>query len=61
MKIGATPCDILIHRYKFGKSGFQYDGMTKNYPNGWNMPGRPRKKPTKYPNGPKLRWSKILG
>jgi hypothetical protein len=40
--------------------GFQYDGMTKYYPNGWNTPGRPRKKPAKYPDGPKLRWSKFF-
>jgi hypothetical protein len=40
--------------------GFSFDGMTKCYPNGWNMPGRPRRKPAKYPNGPKLRWSKFF-
>jgi hypothetical protein len=40
--------------------GFQYDGMTKCYPNGWDMPGRPRKKPIRYPNGPKLRWIKVF-
>jgi hypothetical protein len=38
--------------------GFRYDGMTKNYPNGWDMPGRPRKKPARYPKGPKIRWRK---
>jgi hypothetical protein len=36
--------------------GFKYDGMTKYYPNGWDMPGRPRKKPERYPNCPKIRW-----
>jgi hypothetical protein len=40
--------------------GFQYDGMTKGYPNGWDMPGRPRKKPARYPNGPKIRWRKVF-
>jgi hypothetical protein len=41
--------------------GFCFDGMTKSYPNGWDMPGRPRKKPARYPNGPKMRWSKVFG
>jgi hypothetical protein len=40
--------------------GFQYDGMTKDYPNGWDMPSRPRKKPARYPNGPKIRWCKVF-
>jgi hypothetical protein len=40
--------------------GFQPDGTTKNNPNGWDMPGRPRKKPMRYPNGPKIRWSKVF-
>jgi hypothetical protein len=40
--------------------GFKYDGMTKGYPNGWDMPGRPRKKPARYPNGPKIRWRKVF-
>ena len=38
--------------------GFRPDGMTKANPNGWDMPGRPRKRPARYPNGPKIRWSK---
>ena len=38
--------------------GFQSDGLRKHNPNGWDMPGRPRKKPMKYPSGPKIRWSK---
>ena len=40
--------------------GFRPDGMTKANPNGWNMPGRPRKRPERYPNGPKIRWSKVF-
>jgi hypothetical protein len=40
--------------------GFSFDGMTKCYPNGWDMPGRPREKPIKYPNGPKMRWIKAF-
>jgi hypothetical protein len=40
--------------------GFQIDGITKIYPNGWDMPGRPRKKPIRYPTGPKIRWRKLL-
>jgi hypothetical protein len=42
-------------------AGFQSDGLTKHNPNGWNMPGRPRVKPAKYPDGPKIRWSKVIG
>jgi hypothetical protein len=41
--------------------GFQPDGLRRHNPNGWNMPGRPRKKPVRYPNGPKIRWSKVFG
>ena len=40
--------------------GFQSEGLRRHNPNGWNMPGRPRKKPAKYPSGPKLRWSKVF-
>jgi hypothetical protein len=40
--------------------GFQFDGMTKYYPNGWDMPGRPRKKPARYPDGPKIRWRRVF-
>ncbi len=36
--------------------GFRVDGITRHSPNGWNVPGRPRKAPTRYPNGPKIRW-----
>ncbi len=39
-------------------AGFHVDGMTKYNANGWNMPGRPRKAPEKYPAGPKIRWIK---
>jgi hypothetical protein len=41
--------------------GFRPDGVTKVNPNGWNMPGRPRKKPERYPKGPKIRWSMVFG
>jgi hypothetical protein len=40
--------------------GFRMDGMTKLNPNGWNMPGRPRKKPEKYPYCQKIRWVKVF-
>jgi len=40
--------------------GFLHDGLTKCNPNGWDMPGRPRRKPVKYPYCPKLRWVKKL-
>jgi hypothetical protein len=40
--------------------GFQFDGMTKYYPNGWDTPARPRKKPSRYPNCPKIRWIKVF-
>jgi hypothetical protein len=40
--------------------GFSPDGMTKANKNGWDMPGRPRKRPERYPNGPKIRWSKVF-
>jgi hypothetical protein len=36
--------------------GFRVDGITKVNLNGWNMPGRPRKQPERYPKGPKVRW-----
>jgi len=42
-------------------AGFREDGMTKPNPNGWDMPGRPRKKPTKYPYCQKIRWIKEFG
>jgi hypothetical protein len=34
--------------------------MTVYNPNGWNMPGRPRKTPAKYPEGLKIRWVKLI-
>jgi hypothetical protein len=40
--------------------GFQYDGLTKNNRNGWDMPSRPRRKPVKYPYCQKVRWIKKL-
>jgi hypothetical protein len=40
--------------------GFFFAGMTKYNPNGWNMPGRPRTKPARYPEGPKNRWIKVF-
>ena len=36
--------------------GFQTDGMTRCNRDGWNMPGRPRRTPERYPTGPKMRW-----
>ena len=36
--------------------GFCMDGMTRYNANGWNTPGRPRKKPERYPEGAKMRW-----
>jgi hypothetical protein len=42
-------------------AGFRFDGMTKNNPNGWDMPGRPRRKPAKYPYCQKIRWIKEFG
>jgi hypothetical protein len=42
-------------------AGFQHDGMTKYNANAWNMPGRPRKTPEKYPVGSKNRWVKNVG
>jgi hypothetical protein len=36
--------------------GFKYDGVSRPNRNGWNVPGRPRKTPERYPNGTKLRW-----
>jgi hypothetical protein len=41
--------------------GFRADGLTKQNPNGWDMPGRPRRKPGKYPDCPKIRWIKEFG
>ena len=38
--------------------GFRVDGITQYNPNGWNMPGRPRKQPKRYPAGPKVRWTR---
>jgi hypothetical protein len=38
--------------------GFTLDGLTAANANGWNMPGRPRKTPEKYPEGNKNRWVK---
>lgn len=40
--------------------GFQFDGMTKNNPNGWDSPSRPRRKPKKYPYCEKIRWVKTI-
>jgi hypothetical protein len=40
--------------------GFQLDGLTASNSNGWNMPGRPRKTPEKYPTGSKNRWIKLI-
>ena len=42
-------------------AGFQSDGLRRHNPNGWDMPSRPRKKPIRYPDGPKIRWSKVFG
>lgn len=36
--------------------GFEFDGLTQFNSSGWNMPGRPRKKPVKYPYCQKVRW-----
>ena len=36
--------------------GFQYDGIVRERPNGWNRSGRPRQKPIRYPTGQKKRW-----
>ena len=41
--------------------GFRADGLTRNNPDGWNMPGRPRKKPERYPYCQKIRWIKQIG
>jgi hypothetical protein len=41
--------------------GFRADGLTQYNTNGWNMPGRPRKMPERYPTGPKVRWVKVFG
>ena len=41
--------------------GFRADGLTQNKPDGWNMPGRPRKKPIKYPYCQKIRWVREFG
>jgi hypothetical protein len=41
-------------------AGFKSDGMTAPSPNGWNVPGRPRAMPGKYPVGGKLRWVKEI-
>jgi hypothetical protein len=41
--------------------GFRMDGMTQYNSKGWDMPGRPRKTPEKYPVGPKMRWIKENG
>jgi len=38
--------------------GFQFNGLTKNNPNGWDSPSRPRRKPIKYPYCQKMRWIK---
>ena len=40
--------------------GVTPDGTTIASPNGWDMPGRPRRIPEKYPNGEKCRWVKHL-
>ena len=41
--------------------GFRNDGLTKYNPHGWDMPGRPRRKPKKYPYCQKVRWIKEFG
>ena len=38
--------------------GFRRDSMTRHNKSGWNMPGRPRRTPERYPVGPKVRWVK---
>jgi hypothetical protein len=38
--------------------GFQMDGVTRYNKTGWDMPGRQRKTPERYPAGPKIRWVK---
>ncbi|MDR0818464.1 MAG: hypothetical protein LBN43_02675 [Oscillospiraceae bacterium] len=40
--------------------GFTLDGLTAANAKGWNMPGRPRKTPEKYPISSKNRWIKRL-
>ena len=40
--------------------GFVHDGMTRHSANGWDVPGRPRRKPVKYPYCQKVRWVKLL-
>ncbi|MDR1705601.1 MAG: hypothetical protein LBS19_13080 [Clostridiales bacterium] len=37
--------------------GFHVDGITNSNKNGWDSPGRPRKKPVRYPTGRKVRWA----
>ncbi len=41
--------------------GFRFDGMTKSNPDGWDMPGRPRRRPAKYPYCQKMRWIREFG
>lgn len=41
-------------------SGFTQIGITKDNPNGWNNPSRPRKKPARYPEGPKNVWMREI-
>lgn len=38
-------------------AGFVQEGVTKGETGGWDRPGRRRKMPEKYPEGPKIRWS----
>lgn len=36
--------------------GFRPDGIVAASPGGWASPSRPRKKPSRYPEGRKIRW-----
>lgn len=38
-------------------AGFVAEGKTENKPKGWDVPSRRRKKPERYPDGQKIRWS----
>lgn len=40
--------------------GFHIDGMTRSNKKGWDVPSRPRKKPTRYPYCSKIRWIKEI-
>ena len=41
--------------------GFHADGMTSDSPKGWNVPGRQRTIPERYPVGRKIRWILNIG